>query len=530
MNINSIANKIPNSVKKAVSKISRHHALLPVILLEACVTGGRTYHAYKRDGFIEARERLTEESLGALFWFGGVKFFNKLGDGVGKKFLNLNQIAFDSTKDSVRKPMKNYIYRIVRASKMAFKSGKTTKIINNKTLENTLSKFKIGKILSSVLLANLCIGFAVPKMNQKITKQYLNSVHNLSHTHPELSKGGDTMDDFIQKTNKNSPNVSFKGLGSMQNILAFANKFETNPTYQLLSVDVGVAGGRAVNARNKHERIEVLFRDISSLYFYMFCKKHIDAVLNQIEDKRTTRLDPLSAHELHETFSKKWAEETKKTGDDFKRFAFGDESKVPTKLNFKFNKDRITSLNDFIRKCPEKADLAERMSRLQPQIKGVSILTEAQVKDIYREGMLNNPEFLSRLFNQSLGKNLEKPEGFALKIKEIVVKLIGKRPQKPDPIVDPFKFVSQKELLGLKNDAKDYLTDIIKKVGKDGIVTSEVLETAMNSNLLKSTLNLGIGFAVSAYFLSTVIPKVQYWITQKRTGENKFPGTAEYKK
>ena len=34
---------------------------LPVIALEAFVEGGRTYQAYQRGGFDEARERITEE-------------------------------------------------------------------------------------------------------------------------------------------------------------------------------------------------------------------------------------------------------------------------------------------------------------------------------------------------------------------------------------------------------------------------------------------------------------------------------------
>ena len=52
-------------------------SLVPLIMLECFVTGGRTLQAYDRGGFEEARERFTEESIGAAFWFGGVKMFNK---------------------------------------------------------------------------------------------------------------------------------------------------------------------------------------------------------------------------------------------------------------------------------------------------------------------------------------------------------------------------------------------------------------------------------------------------------------------
>jgi len=36
------------------------------------------------------------------------------------------------------------------------------------------------------------------------------------------------------------------------------------------------------------------------------------------------------------------------------------------------------------------------------------------------------------------------------------------------------------------------------------------------------------GFIVAAAFLSTLIPKFQYWLTRKMTGVDAFPGTYEY--
>ena len=44
-------------------------------------------------------------------------------------------------------------------------------------------------------------------------------------------------------------------------------------------------------------------------------------------------------------------------------------------------------------------------------------------------------------------------------------------------------------------------------------------------NYSKYGLFMGLGMGVSALFLSTIIPKVQYYITYLRTGKNSFPGT-----
>ena len=84
VSINNIPNSFKNGARKFITKMTDPDALAPVILLEAAVTAGRTYQAYQRGGFDEARERGTEETLGAIFWLGGVSAFNKLGDMAGR--------------------------------------------------------------------------------------------------------------------------------------------------------------------------------------------------------------------------------------------------------------------------------------------------------------------------------------------------------------------------------------------------------------------------------------------------------------
>ena len=84
-------------------------SLAPVILLECFVTGGRTINAHKRGGFIESRERFTEEVIGALFWFGGVKALNKVNDFALRKMMGLKDTNFDVVKDSIRDPLANYM-------------------------------------------------------------------------------------------------------------------------------------------------------------------------------------------------------------------------------------------------------------------------------------------------------------------------------------------------------------------------------------------------------------------------------------
>jgi hypothetical protein len=73
---------------------------------------------------------------------------------------------------------------------------------------------------------------------------------------------------------------------------------------------------------------------------------------------------------------------------------------------------------------------------------------------------------------------------------------------------------------------EDYIADICKKA-KNGKVDKSLLRSAKNKNLLHSGINFVAGFATAAIFLSTLIPKFQYWYTRKTTGKHEFPGTYE---
>ena len=78
---------------------------------------------------------------------------------------------------------------------------------------------------------------------------------------------------------------------------------------------------------------------------------------------------------------------------------------------------------------------------------------------------------------------------------------------------------------------KYFVEQIIEKAKKSGKdITESTLEKAAKNNFKFNVLNWGTGFGISALFLSTIIPKMQYWITKQITGSNEFPGTAEFRK
>ena len=321
-----------------------------------------------------------------------------------------------------------------------------------------------------------------------------------------------SMDKFM-KSDENKK-VSF-GM-NYNTLLSIANKFENDATYQLLSTDVGIAGGRAVSSRNNHERTEVLFRDLTSIYFYMFNMPNINRWLNQIEDGRKTRLDPVAAKQVTDHLDAVLKDNGGKLDvDTFAKKVFGDNANVgfiDKELLQKFDEHKVITLDTFKQYLKEHkhfsaedvsryANLAERMSKLQPEVEGISVLTKNQVKDIFREGAVNMPEFLQNVFSVAT----------------------------QNASTHRYKYVNYEELKELKEDVVHYVTKIVDKARKNGAdITADTLKKACRENFIKNSFNWGVGFAISALFLSTLIPKMQYWITKMTTGQDKFPGTADY--
>ena len=502
-------------------------SIVPVILLEAFVEAGRTYQAYQRGGFTEARERLTEEMIGAAFWFSGVPLFNSLIDRfVGKKIYKLPETNFDTGKDAVRNPVKNYLKKF--ANDLKFKPEKAEKII---------AGCKFGKVITSIVLANCLVGFVLPKVNQGITKYIMKKQSaapekvqsQKEQTKPAANNATQktSMDAFINN-DKKSKDVSF-GAISPQTLMSLAYSFENNPKYQLLSTDMGVWIGRGVCARNSHERTEVLFRDISSSYFYMFNMPVIAMLLNKLEDGRSTRLDPVAAKQVNDHLSE--VLNAKANGgamkiEDFKSVVLGNPDNkayiIPSISKALRENNGAMDLDDFIKLLPEvkakypEADItkfektARGMSELQPKLAGKAILSEKQVLDIFTDGAINMPEFLKNVFRCSTSdQNL----------------FTGKM---SDSVFDKeLSFISKDTIVKKQKEIESYIDTIIKKA-KGGEITKDLLKKVGRENYIKNAINWGIGFAISAAFLSTFIPKIQYWITRKVTGSNAFPGTADY--
>ena len=126
-----------------------------------------------------------------------------------------------------------------------------------------------------------------------------------------------------------------------------------------------------------------------------------------------TRLDPVSAEFATQYMQANMPEKMEIA--KFKEKFLGEEADLPASLKAHFDGESIKTitLEDFkaelkkITKDKAKyeklCELSDQMSKLQPQIKGVSILTEGQAKAVINGGLINNPEFMLEFSKNSFG-------------------------------------------------------------------------------------------------------------------------------
>lgn len=533
INISKYLNKSPKAAeftKNAASMLSNPSHLLPVILLEGTVIAGRTHQADKRGGWVEARERFTEEVLTSIVWLGGFKAFNGVFDSVFKA-LGKKDIFKDFGKDAIRNPSKD-----VR-------------------LTTAFSKF--GKIAASVVAGIYLIGNLIPRLNQKITQEYFdkNKQNKLkSNNRLPLQKSRISMQDYLDNCKKKT--VSFKG--SIDSSIKYVcHNLETHPLWGVLSQDVGMTSGRSINARNKDERIEILFRDITSVFFYMFSIPFIMKKMQKFFDKdKITKIDSKLAHNVNQKIGSQYIGDNKAAKDikTLKTELLGSKTDTDKKL--------IKNVQDWLFDYKNKAisidldpngkpfegakleayvnDCIKKYKGKNPKVKDgnqlIKLLSSMPDKEITSKQIIEAYEQAQKVasdlqpFNKyviahsQIADIIEPTKNGMINDSKVLKDLLGKATH--GKTNDPNAFISQKHLDNIRQNIDNYVGSIFKKaenVNKTNI-TKDFIKDTYHKSLVKKLGFFGVGFAFSSLVLSTIIPKIQYYITRRRTGEDKFPG------
>ncbi len=509
---NKIITNIVNNknIRKTATALTTGAALMPVVILEGSVLTGRTYQAYKRGGALEAKERATEESVSSIGWLWGIPALNKGTDFLINKVFKVKNFQFDMGKDNIRYPMQDAIGHLPQNQK------------------NKLMGLKLGKILASSFATVYFMGMVLPKIVQNQTQKRIDKAKQNPQTLPAQNRlpkmdsqmfkahRPQSMEEFLNETKQNSnSNVSFKGFDSIANTILY--NMENNHIVNLLTVDAGLFAGRVYNAPNKYEKIERIFRDLSSSFFYVGSTPLIVALLNKIDPLKgkNSKLDPTTVDSLTNLIknpvNKKvldWRNMDEIPLEEFQRGLFGtylaDEQLVKQAANLEQNGIiTLKQLSQFIDdnitdKTTAKAlkENAEKLAKLQPQKAKESILTPSQIKSVFKNGLLNDGDTINSLINTATG-------GRAL---------------------NHTKFISQKKVDATRKQIFDYCESIIEQAKKENLknITPDFLQKMKNRNFLTKVGFWGIGMVISAAFLSTIIPKTQYFITEKLTGKKGF--------
>jgi hypothetical protein len=162
------------------------------------------------------------------------------------------------------------------------------------------------------------------------------------------------------------------------------------------------------------------------------------------------------------------------------------------------------------------------MSELQPKKVGRAVITRQQLIDAINKAEINSAELLHYAFSE-----FTKGTGIEYKNPVTGETRISQTEFEGGSYNDEFKFVSNRKLYKLKAQMEQYVESICKSA-KDGKITKEHIEKCKRNNIMYSGINFAAGFVVAATFLSTLIPKFQYYVTRKKTGMDVFPGTYDY--
>ncbi|MEI7473801.1 MAG: hypothetical protein WCK67_03395 [bacterium] len=586
-------------IKKSVSQLADSKAILPVLLLEGTVILGRCSQAKKRDE-LEFKERFREELLTSATWLFGVDAFNKSFDYALKKILKLDTSA-DIFKDDVLK-------RFTKGRSEAFK--------------NTLIGAKFTKVAISTAATIYIIGSLIPKLNQSLTQKdiakakaklaqsnagktmnlpansLINGLPN-NHLNQKLANFGtptfrnnNTKPATLISNQPQKTPVSFKGnFLNLVNTVGF--NMESNPWFKLWTGDAGVSGGRAIHARNKDERTEILFRDVGSIFFYMFSTSMTINALSKMFDPRLgiySEINPSLVTHLNESIlqhSKIMDKAKSEKGINYTEFEHAlsgrtiraqnesllggtIEPAVKNEINeaiaLRQQLKAQSNLSDEIRVianklqekgqsteeglCKQASALAdelfknsrlgivdERVNNVEQLIthlkskfsdvmdtkiiqditdaaKTATVkLSDAEHNAALKGGLINNPEFMGEACKIAFGPTWSD-------------KVIN--------FIDPKRHIEASDIEAVSEHIDKYteklLAHVKKEIGDktiDDIKLSEIITGFKNKTALTKIAYSACGFAVSALFLSTLIPKWQQMITKMRTGSDKFPGTKD---
>jgi len=513
----------------------------------ADIIGRTTMAKDEGGGEHEARERFIEEAGTSVLWLGGIPFCQKLFDKtIFKKAglnpdLNIKKIFQQGPQQLKEQELRNL----------------TPKLHNHLTHSQLKTKYKnyhVAKFLFSTLVPFSLLSFALPKLNQHISREIIlenakkeneiqknkvkerifNSDKQLNYRHELIKKklyGNLSSENTIAAKNatiesdkrakflNNSPaykmtfanapdfskNLGFTGIGKSlsclgDKLLAPAAASQISAVDNMLILDLGISGNRiAFVPRNEQERTETAVKEGGIIFFFFFASKMIKNGFEKLSNAMKIPVDL----DFKTLFSNKFVQ---------KMEDISSTTNSPTKT-----KQKLEALTQYTTEEGKKALLSE--TKTDKKIGFFSKIT-GNIKNWFKpSGPMKDSSFEKHTFNY-IKDNFNKPEAsYTLQIaKELgVIKTIT---DKGKIKLDPTKYIETKNVKKISDDITKFTEAMLKsdKKPKEFINMARSLKAGML--LANLTLcNLALGYA---------LPKIQYIIREKFYGSKEFPGTRAY--
>ena len=548
-------------VQSAITILSDPDAAIPVAVQEVAVTAGRTRESYKRDGFLEARERFVEEATTAVIWLWGIEYMNKAINKLAKKLFGVN-LSFDIiTKNKASEPKGFFNNSATPLEKICEDRGKSIK--------NLHVGMKFAKNIFSAAAIIYFIGNVIPPINQKISEKVAANIkktklkNNIKN--PELKK---LYAEFITikpicdegcpdkkltttfeaarnylKSPKQSK-IGFSGGANPMDILTWISyTMENDAKARLLTTDTGIEAGRIGHSRNTGEKIEYAIRDITSIFFYMYSTPLIINGLRKLFDKAlgmNTSLNPKTMSVLSQGIqdganNELFKDKNSVTKAELQAWLLNTEKTSYKKLLADLNKqlrasDRLIQESNN-HKYHKK--LAEELFNLGKELYSASYRGEMVKLDNkigQGEHFIDALNKAKIILSEEMGKEIDVfdifgKSGFSGN-PELLLKALSA--EHHSQTVDPYKIISPEKAQDFIESAQRYMGRLLENKNLGEKITASDFEKALtsikNKSILARTAYTVTGMVTSALFLSIIIPKATRLYTKWRTGEDKCPG------
>lgn len=463
-------------INKVLVTLDDNMSMTSVVLRDGVDNVGRAHQAFQRDNH-DGRERVIEENLTTLIWGFGIRFMKeRIYDPIARK-LGLPYPAFDMglLKDGPQKLTADVVKRYAPDNRHLLD------LVGKPEVQKLYHQSNVIKFLVATGLPILLIAFGIPTFNQWLTRKKIAQEKDRQapggQAHPPGMRFGMPPQPLQRptlyqpfegkQTVKSACKYGHPLFGGLGDSLAVGvSNLLQNERANTLLVDSVISGGRTYKARNKFERLEVIFQEASIIFFLYYAQSMIQRFVEKWMDKLSGSISGMGFGELKHL--------REAYGDDAARFMSGQKQSLsPFKqwlsadaMPEAFEKALVENAREYVAQG-KSGDLLMEMAQKAGKIPVVKTAEGKLMPDLTRKIQADGIFKTARQLDK-LARHLEAGSG-------------------------------------------------------SGMQT--MLSRSMNGKFAA----FAVSSAICTLFLGWVIPRTKQWMTYQLTGSKAFPGTMDLK-